>query len=102
MVEKNTPKYKLEKVRKLLLEGNYNITDTAIESAFDDFELEEHEILDEIKTLTEGNFYKSMKSHKQTGWQDVYRKVIKRIEAYIKITIFEGKLLIVISFKRRF
>ena len=102
MVEKNTPKYKLEKIRELLSEGNYNITDTAIETAFDDFELEEHEIVEEIKTLKKENFYKSMKSQKQSGWQDVYRKIIKGIEAYIKITIFECKLLIVISFKRRF
>ena len=77
MVEKNTPKYKLEKIRELLSEGNYNITDTAIETAFDDFELEEHEIVEEIKTLKKENFYKSMKSQKQSGWQDVYRKIIK-------------------------
>ncbi|MCB1190595.1 MAG: type II toxin-antitoxin system MqsR family toxin [Leptospiraceae bacterium] len=102
MLEKDTPKYKLEKVRKLLSEGNYNITDTAIESAFDDFELEEYEIMKEVETLKENNFYKSMKSQQQSGWQDVYRKLVKGVEAYIKITIYEGKLLIVISFKRRF
>lgn len=51
-----------------------------------------------IMTLTPANFYKSMTTHADHRiWQDVYHAKVADNEAYLKLTVVDGVL--IVSFK---
>ncbi|MBI2434478.1 MAG: type II toxin-antitoxin system MqsR family toxin [Candidatus Hydrogenedentes bacterium] len=100
-MEKRRPHYPLERVKGLVLEGAYRVTDTARQSAVNDFGLSK---LDQIAAcildLDPVCFYKSMSTHRDPRlWQDVYRPEIQGVLAYVKIQIADNDT-VVISFKR--
>lgn len=99
--ERDTPKYKLEKIKLLIEEGNYRITSSAKTGAELEFGLEKDDILQVVKNLTEKDFKVSQKITTGRGWYDVYIKKIKKVLAYIKITINEKVELIIVSFKQK-
>jgi len=61
------------------------------------------EMVDMVRSLSHGNFYKSMTTHADhTVWQDVYHAVTPvGKEAYIKVTGIGGGLPPVIQFKEK-
>ncbi len=61
------------------------------------------EMVDVVRALTRGNFYKSMTTHSDhTVWQDVYHGMTPvGKEAYIKVTAAGGGLPPVIQFKEK-
>lgn len=101
-MEKKTPHYKLSVVKKLIADGKYKITRTALVSAFNDFDFKRDEqITGEVVGLEVKNLFKSMTTignHKE--WQDVYHKRIQDKIAYIKIQIVNTET-VIISFKER-
>ncbi len=55
-------------------------------------------ILEVIKALTPGDFYKSMTTHSDHRvWQDVYRPTTSAGEVYVKLTVMDDVL--IVSFK---
>ncbi|MEM7181440.1 MAG: type II toxin-antitoxin system MqsR family toxin [Spirochaetota bacterium] len=100
-VEKDTPKYKLNRVVELIQNNNFRITQYASDTAIYNFNLEKEDIVKEIIALKGEHFLKSTKDINRPGWQDAYAKKIKGVEAYIKITIQNGELLVIISFKKK-
>ncbi|PJZ59590.1 type II toxin-antitoxin system MqsR family toxin [Leptospira adleri] len=98
-MEKKICHYSLKLVKKLISENKYIITRNAQKTAFERFGFSEEEILKEIIELESMYFYKSMTSHNDHRlWQDVYKKEIINIKAYIKIQIVNQNT-VIISFK---
>lgn len=100
-MEKRKRHYSLELVKELILNGNWEISTTALTNAWFDFSFLESDIYDVILELVPGDFYKSMTFYNNsTIWQDVYRPVLKGIKAYIKISIINNQS-VLIQFKRK-
>ena len=99
--------YDLQLVKKLIQEGRYTITQTAANTAKQDFGLDAMQIVEKIKSLRSSEFYKTMPSEQKPGmWQDVYRQRItldkKQVYAYVKLQINQfsnGQMAVIISYK---
>lgn len=100
-MEKKKRHNSLETVKKLVNDGNWEITQTAAANAWFDFGFLKADIHDVLLNLNTHDFYKSMTSYDDASiWQDVYRPVIKGIMAYVKVNILDDQT-IVIQFKRK-
>ena len=99
--ERDTPKYKLKRVFELIEQGHYRVTRTAQNTAASDLGVKPLQIIKIVSKLKEEDFVKSQKVTTGKGWFDIYYKKIKGLLAYIKLTIEEGKTLIVVSFKEK-
>ena len=99
-MEKRTPHYPLSEVKRLIQEGSYRVTDSALSRATEDFRLTElSEIAACVRSLTRGDFYKSMTTiHDSRLWQDVYHGRAQELRAYIKLQIV-NETTVIISFK---
>ena len=96
-MEKRKPHCPLPVVHRLLEQGQVRATMTALSGAaamdlgFDD-------MLDIMRALTIGDFYKSMTTHADHRvWQDVYRPSTEAGEVYLKLTVIDDVL--IVSFK---
>lgn len=96
-MEKRKPHCPLSVVHTLLEQGHVRATMTALggaaamDMAFDD-------MLDVIRALTIGDFFKSMTTHADNRiWQDVYRPATPQGEVYLKLTVIDDVL--IVSFK---
>lgn len=100
-MEKRTPHYTLSHVKRLICQGAYRATRTALVSAARDFGYVEASQLAECALALESkSFYKSMTTFRDsTLWQDVYRPEIEGTPAYVKLQIVDDTT-VVISFKR--
>lgn len=100
-MDKRTPHYSLEVVKKLIQRNKFGITRTAMALAYDEFGLFPGDILKVVLNLTVKDFYKSMTTYSDHRiWQDVYRPLINRTRAYVKLNIVND-CVIVIQFKRK-
>jgi motility quorum-sensing regulator / GCU-specific mRNA interferase toxin len=96
------PRYLLEEVKRLIAEGHYAITLTALQSAHS-LGFSKTLVADVVLGLNKGDFDKTTtdnRNHKV--WQDVYRKTVNGLNLYIKlkITSTDDKQVLVLSFKR--
>ncbi|WP_294892939.1 MULTISPECIES: type II toxin-antitoxin system MqsR family toxin [unclassified Sulfuricurvum] len=95
------PKYDLTAIQKMIIDGNFRITSSAlIDAAMIDYDSKEIKRI--VLSLVPKDFYKSMPSHKnEMFWQDVYHKTIQEdgITLYIKLQIVKDA--IIISFKEK-
>lgn len=93
------PTYSLESIKTLIREGNSRITKTALLDA-SIHDLTDIDIKNVVLLLHPSDFYKSMQSEKnELIWQDVYHKMYRDINWYIKVQLIEKA--IVISFKEK-
>ena len=92
------PYHPLGEVKRLIQEGNYDITTRAsMEGAFD-FGLDDRGMISVILSLEDSDFEKTLEGKKKKGlMQDVYKKDIGGKDAYIKLQILMN-LTVVISF----
>lgn len=95
------PTYPLEKVKRLIRDGRYRITLTALETAglmgfFEDA------ITDcVLSQLSVTHFYKPMPAKKAPGlMQDVYKITYEGHRVYLKVQIDYGGNAVIVSFKR--
>jgi motility quorum-sensing regulator/GCU-specific mRNA interferase toxin len=100
-MEKRKPHYSLERVKTLIRQGSFRVTRTALSDAARDFNLIGAErIAEHVLALKPAHFRKSMTTlHDHALWQDVYRKDVTGVAAYVKIQIADD-LTVIISFKR--
>ena len=100
-MEKRRPHYPLPEVKKLIWKGCYRVTRTALLCAVRDFAfVEASQLAEWVLRLETEDFYKAMTAiHDSALWQDVYRKKVQGIPAYIKVQIVD-KTAVIISFKR--
>jgi motility quorum-sensing regulator/GCU-specific mRNA interferase toxin len=101
MAEKG-PTHDLEEIKKVFSDAkSLNITGSALRDAAA-LGYGSEDILEIIRSIEPGHFYKTMPSEKRPGyWQDVYRVPDGKMELYVKLTsdtVTEFKLL---SFKVR-
>ncbi len=96
-MEKRKPHCPLSVVHTLVEQGQVRATMTALSGAaamdlgFDD-------MLDVIRALTVGDFYKSMTTQADHRvWQDVYRPSTPVGDVYLKLTVIDD--LLIVSFK---
>ncbi len=96
-MEKRTPHYPLPDVQTLIQDGKVRSTVSALAGgAALGFDFDG--ILEVIKALTPGDFYKSMTTHSDHRvWQDVYRPTTSAGEVYVKLTVMDDVL--IVSFK---
>lgn len=96
-MEKPTPHYKLEVVKKLLAAGKVRSTASALAGAAAlGFGFEE--IVGVVASLTSRDFYKSMTTHADHRiWQDVYTPKTPAGDVYLKLTVMDD--LLIVSFK---
>lgn len=100
-MEKKKRHYPLERIKKLVFEGNWRATAMALANAWTDFGFLQSDIRDVLLRLGPRDFYKSMTSHADAAyWQDVYRPVLNGIMGYLKISIVDDQI-VVIQFKRK-
>jgi motility quorum-sensing regulator/GCU-specific mRNA interferase toxin len=100
-MEKRRPHYDLAVAQSRVVElGVAAFTKTALDGGRA-LGLTSEEMLEVIASLTHGDFYKSMTAFADHRvWQDVYHAMTPvEMEAYIKITLREGA--IVIQFKEK-
>ncbi len=96
-MEKRTPHCKLSIVHTLLAQGAVRVTRTAREGATA-LGFTEQDMYDVVRSLSSGDFYKSMTTHADhTIWQDVYRPQTRAGSVYLKLTVIEDVL--IVSFK---
>ena len=97
-MEKRTPHCSLSVVKALVEAGNVRATASAYEGARDIGINNLEGMCGVIMTLTPANFYKSMTTHADHRiWQDVYHTKVADNEAYLKLTVVDGVL--IVSFK---
>ncbi|TLU86012.1 MAG: type II toxin-antitoxin system MqsR family toxin [Chlorobium sp.] len=102
-MEKRTPHYKLEKIKKTVADNNSRpFTMTALRGGLE-LGLTEPLMREVVLKLTRDDFYKSMTTHSDHRlWQDVYQgKTPDNIPVYIKITDFNDARPLVIQFKAK-
>ena len=98
-MEKHTPHHKLALVKSLVQAGKAGATMTARTGAAE-LEIEESEMWAVVAALQRSDFYKSMTSHaNHKVWQDVYRPVTEYGQIYLKFTVEDGVLVLLVSFK---
>ena len=99
--------YPLSLIKKLIDSGCYTVTETAATTAKLELGLNFQQIIENVKALKAGEFYKTMQSEKKAGlWQDVYRQKLtinkKQVLAYVKLQVTElpsGQRAVIISYK---
>ncbi|MCR2745274.1 type II toxin-antitoxin system MqsR family toxin [Limnobacter parvus] len=97
-MEKSTAHTKLAVVHQLIKEGKVNATKTAFNTAADLNVFTLSEMCKVVSSLTTKNFKKSMTTYQDhTKWQDVYLVTVNNTEAYVKLMVEEGVL--IVSFK---
>lgn len=98
-IKRKTPEYSLNEIQRSIREGKYHITGRAEDDAAEIFGLlTEEAIIEEIVSVKEEDFQYSMPSEcKPDLWQDVYRKFVKGIDAYIKLQLNRTREAVVIS-----
>ena len=96
-MEKRKPHCPLSVVHALVEQGRVRTTGTALSGAAAmDFEFDD--MLNVIRALTAGDFYKSMTTHADNRvWQDVYRPSTSAGDVYLKLTVIDDVL--IVSFK---
>ncbi|MDO8519258.1 MAG: type II toxin-antitoxin system MqsR family toxin [Deltaproteobacteria bacterium] len=100
-MEKKKRHYPLERVKQLIMEGKWRLTETALDNALADFLFLRGHVYKVILNLETHDFYKSMTDYNNyTSWQDVYRPVLNGVLAFIKVSII-GEETVVIQFKRK-
>ncbi len=101
-MEKKTPHYSLVKIKKLINSGDYRVTRSALNAAYECFSFQRQDIILLVLTVQTDHFYKSMTIHGDSAiWQDVYHaRISDNIKAYIKLQIVDEKT-IIISFKEK-
>jgi len=99
-MEKRKAHYSLDRVKKMIKNGNFYVTKIALKTAISDFSYTEIEIIKTVLNLVDSELYKSMTSiYNNKLWQDVYKKDIQDVKAYIKIQIKDNNT-VIISFKK--
>lgn len=100
-MEKRKAHFPLFQVKRLIREGSYRVTRTALVCGRRDFRLlGARQVAECILKLEANEFYKSMTTlYDSRTWQDVYHGTVRDTRAYIKVQIDEGET-VVISFKR--
>ncbi len=98
------PHYDLSDIQALMrsAEGNYRITRAARDGAAE-LKLDEHDVVDCVCGLSDGDFYKSMPADRLPGnWQDVYKTTYLGRSVYLKLQIVQvaARSAVIISFKR--
>ncbi len=101
-MEKRKAHFNLDKIKALIEQDKFIIKGIASQNALQDFGFSQKEMIEIIKTLDNGDFYKSMTKHDNNKiWQDVYHKKISvRPVAYIKLQIIEEET-VIIQFKKK-
>ena len=100
-MEKRKPHYPLPEIKRLIRQGCYRATRTALLCAVRDFALiDASEMATWVLDLKTEDFYKAMTTiHDSTLWQDVYHQDVQDVPAYVKLQIVDGTT-VIISFKR--
>lgn len=101
MTEKRKPHHALATIQALVADRGVAVFTKSALDGGRAMGLTSAEMLDVIASLSGADFYKSMTTHQDHRvWQDVYHAPTPvGIEAYIKVTLREGAL--VISFKEK-
>ena len=99
-MEKRKPHYPLGRIKRLIQQGDYRVTRTALQCGIRDFGfVETPRVAESILTMEPKDFYKSMTAiHDSRLWQDVYRPTVAGTRAYVKVQIVD-ETTVVISFK---
>ena len=96
-MEKRTPHCKLTTVKALVEAGKVRTTHAARAGA-NELGLTLSDMLETVKALTPGDFYKSMTTHADhTVWQDVYHPITRSGDVYLKLAVIDDAL--IVSFK---
>ncbi len=96
-MEKRKPHCPLSFVHTLVEQGQVRATMTAL-SGVAAMDLGFDDMLDVIRALTVGDFYKSMTTQADHRvWQDVYRPSTPVGDVYLKLTVIDD--LLIVSFK---
>lgn len=100
------PTYPLLLVRRLAEDPSARLlTGYAASTSRNLFEMSRQEVFAAVAALTERDFYKTMRSEKGPGYQDVYLPTVRcrpfpeGIRVYCKLTVERGVLVVVVSFK---
>ncbi len=93
--------YSLAGIKKLVSQGSYRITDSALRGAFSMGFDDEDIAACVVKTAERRDFYKSMAARKFPGlMQDVYKLNYQGQWVYLKVQVSRGGDAVIISFKR--
>ena len=96
-MEKRKPHSPLPVHHTLVEQGQVRATMTALSGAAA-MDLGFEDMLNVIRALTTGDFYKSMTSHADHRiWQDVYQPSTAAGDIYLKLTVIDD--LLIVSFK---
>jgi motility quorum-sensing regulator / GCU-specific mRNA interferase toxin len=96
-MEKRKPHCSLAVVHSLVDAGQVRATGTALGGAAA-MDLSFDDMLDVVRALTIGDFYKSMTTHADHRiWQDVYQLSTQAGDIYLKLTVIDDVL--IVSFK---
>lgn len=96
-MEKRKPHCPLSIVHALVETGQVRATLTALGGAAA-MDLTFDDMLDVVRTLTVGDFHKSMTTHADHRvWQDVYQPSTEAGDIYLKLTVIDDVL--IVSFK---
>jgi hypothetical protein len=98
----HTPRYSLKRVQELVDAGHdhYYITESARLGAQSIF-LDEEDIVECVCSLTEDDYEKTLDSRRFPGtFQDVYKPRFYGLRIYLKVTLDEDEMAVIISFKR--
>lgn len=94
------PAFSLELVQTLVGNGEYRITESALDGAAALY-LDEDDIVACVQELSRSHFYKTMPSTRMPGTdQDVYRTRYAGFAVYLKVRVIDGKKVVIISFKQ--
>ncbi|SHN72348.1 type II toxin-antitoxin system MqsR family toxin [Desulfovibrio litoralis] len=100
-MEKHKPHHHLPTIKKLVHERKVEIRKTALIGAAE-MGVGVSDILDVLQSLTITDFYKSMTTYgDHQNWQDVYHTETEAGTAYLKLSVCDDVLVIVISFKEK-
>ena len=96
-MEKRKPHCPLSVVHTLVEQGQVRATMTTLNGAAA-LDLDFDDMLNVIRTLTTGDFYKSMTTHADHRiWQDVCHTSTAAGDVYLKLTVIDD--LLIVSFK---
>jgi motility quorum-sensing regulator/GCU-specific mRNA interferase toxin len=100
-MEKRKPHHPLDLIRSLIADESHDPFTQSAKNGAAELGLEAMELRGIVAGLTAADFYKSMTTHTSSAiWQDVYRPVTRLGAAYVKVTVYPSRKLIVVSFKR--
>lgn len=97
--DKRTPHYTLKEIKTLLKQGKHSLTTTTIQGGHK-LGFSRTEIINCVLNNIEiTDFYKSMTHYMNYKlWQDAYKPYVNDTQLYVKLQIFDGKV-IVVDFK---